>query len=45
MSNLGFMLWNGRGVAKDEGEALRWYRKAAALGDRSAAELLRRLGE
>jgi TPR repeat protein len=26
---------NGQGVAEDKAEALRWYRKAADLGDRS----------
>lgn len=33
-------LWLGRGVARDEAEALRWFRAAAAEGDRDAAEFL-----
>jgi TPR repeat protein len=30
---LGFMLETGRGVTKDEREAVAWYRKAAASGN------------
>ena len=32
-SNLGVMYATGRGVAKDEVEAVKWYRKAADQGD------------
>ena len=31
-ANLGFLYANGRGVPKDEAEALKWYRKAADQG-------------
>ena len=31
--NLGLMYDNGRGVPKDEAEAVKWYRKAADQGD------------
>ena len=31
--NLGVMLANGRGIAKDEQEAVEWYRKAAEQGN------------
>lgn len=33
-------LWQGRGVARDEAEARRWFRAAAAEGDRDAAAFL-----
>jgi TPR repeat protein len=33
MANLGNMLMGGRGLAKDEAEAVRWLRKAADAGD------------
>ena len=33
---LGFMYANGRGVAKDEAQAIVWYRKAAEQGDATA---------
>ena len=36
MNNLGFMFQNGRGVARDEAEAARWYRKGAEAGDLKA---------
>jgi len=35
-SNLGFMYAEGRGVAKDEAEAVKWYRKAAEQGNAPA---------
>ncbi|MGZ8942198.1 MAG: tetratricopeptide repeat protein, partial [Methylobacter sp.] len=34
--NLGVMYANGRGVPKDEREAVAWYRKAAEQGDAAA---------
>ena len=34
--NLGFLYENGKGVAKDNVEAVKWYRKAAEQGDASA---------
>ena len=34
--NLGVMYDNGRGVLKDEAEAVRWYRLAAEQGDADA---------
>ena len=34
--NLGFMYDNGRGVAQNDAEAVRWYRKAAEQGDAGA---------
>ena len=36
MNNLGVMVEEGRGVPKDEAQALSWYRKAADLGNREA---------
>ena len=35
---------NGRGVAKDEAEAVRWYRKAAERGHKDAQAALTRRG-
>ena len=34
--NLGWVYGNGQGVAKDEAEAVKWYRKAAEQGDAKA---------
>jgi TPR repeat protein len=34
--NLGYMYANGRGVPKDDREAVKWYRKAAEQGDAGA---------
>ena len=42
--NLGFVYANGRGVAKDDVEAMKWYRKAAEQGNENAKSALRRLG-
>ena len=42
--NLGTMFENGRGVAQDRAEAIRWYRLAAAQGHAKATAALRRLG-
>ncbi len=39
---LGVIYEIGRGVTKDESEAVKWYRKAAEQGD--AKEALKRLG-
>jgi TPR repeat protein len=36
MYDLGFMYENGNGVSKDPAEALRWYQKAADLGNEDA---------
>src|SRR5262249_13978000 len=36
MTNLGLMYADGRGVAKDEEEAVRWYRRAAEAGNAAA---------
>ena len=33
---LGYCYFNGKGVSKDESEAVRWYRKAAEQGDADA---------
>jgi TPR repeat protein len=38
------MFENGRGVAKDDAEAVRLYRLAAAQGDADAIAALKRLG-
>jgi TPR repeat protein len=45
MSNLGLMYEQGRGVMKDEEEAFKLYRKAAALGLEEAKKQLERLGK
>ena len=37
---LGLIYANGRGVAKDEVEAVKWYRKAAEQGDADAQGIL-----
>src|SRR5262249_41314290 len=37
---IGAMYNGGRGVAKDEAEALKWYRKAAENGNLAAAEFI-----
>ncbi|CAG7827258.1 unnamed protein product, partial [Allacma fusca] len=34
--NLGVMLANGKGVAQNQGEAVKWFRKAAEQGDADA---------
>ena len=36
MLNLGIMYANGRGVAKDDNAAVRWYRRAAEAGEPTA---------
>ena len=41
---LGWMYMEGCGVAKDDSEAVKWYRKAAEQGDEDAKEALKRLG-
>ncbi|MGZ9083637.1 MAG: tetratricopeptide repeat protein [Rhodoplanes sp.] len=35
-TNLGVMLESGRGIARDDAEAMQWYRKAAEQGDAGA---------
>jgi soluble lytic murein transglycosylase-like protein len=42
---LGWMYANGRGVARDDGQAAAWLRLAAAQGDRYAQQLLPRLDD
>jgi TPR repeat protein len=39
------MYQTGLGVEKDDKEALRWYRKAAGKGYKSAKDALKRLGK
>jgi intein/homing endonuclease len=41
---LGFMYEKGRGVTKDDYEAVKWYRKAAEQGVEQAKSALKRLG-
>ena len=41
---LGEMYAGGFGVAKDESEAVKWYRKSAEQGHERAKEALKRLG-
>ena len=36
LSNLGFMYQNGQGVARDPGQAVEWWRRAALGGNSSA---------
>ena len=45
MRRLGIAYENGEGVTRDIAKALDWYRKAAAEGDKSAKDALRRLNE
>jgi TPR repeat protein len=42
MQNLGSIYEMGRNVPRDEQKARQWYQKAAAAGDRSAADWLLR---
>ena len=45
MSYLAFMYASGRGgLARDDAQALAWYRRAAALGDEQAVQELARRG-
>jgi TPR repeat protein len=44
MYDLGRLYEAGLGVDKDVKEAVRWYRRAASLGYRTAVEQLRALG-
>lgn len=41
MTDLGIMYWTGDGVPKDEDAAIGYWRKAAAAGDKRAAEKLK----
>jgi TPR repeat protein len=43
MTNLGVCYEDGMGVQKDRAEALRWYKKAAALGNEKAKRAVKRL--
>ena len=43
MAELGEMYANGRGVPQDDGEAVRWYRRAADYNDQSEVQF--KLGE
>jgi hypothetical protein len=43
--NMGFMYFNGRGVARDQGLAARWFKQAADAGDKHAQQMLRRFGD
>jgi len=43
--NLGVMYDEGKGVEKDEKEAVKWYRKAAEQGDDDAKAALKKLLE
>ncbi|MCL2725942.1 MAG: SEL1-like repeat protein [Polyangiaceae bacterium] len=40
---LGFMYSEGRGVAKDEAEAVKWWRKAAEQGYEEAQSALQKM--
>jgi TPR repeat protein len=40
MANLGWMYGSGRGVAKDEAQAVAWMRKAASRGNADAKKAL-----
>jgi len=42
--SLGWMYFNGRGVARDMARAAGWFRKGAEAGDRTAANMLKKLG-
>lgn len=44
MYNIGVLYHKGQGVPKSESEAIRWFKKAAALGDDSAIDALKQLG-
>jgi TPR repeat protein len=44
MYRLGLAYTNGYGVAKDDAEALKWYRKGAAAGSDAAKKSVERLG-
>jgi TPR repeat protein len=44
MHNIGVLYENGWGVARNHGEAIKWYRKASAKGYDQAKEALKRLG-
>ena len=43
-NNLGVAYANGEGVAEDDEEAVKWYRKAAEQGQADAIETLKKLG-
>jgi TPR repeat protein len=43
MKNLGACYEYGRGVEKNDAEAVKWYKKAAAAGNRLSKDALKRL--
>lgn len=43
--NLGVCYYNGNGVAKDQAEAVKWWRKDAEQGHEEAKYELKRLGK
>jgi hypothetical protein len=43
--SLGWMYFNGRGVPRDMERAASWFSKGAEAGDRTAANMLKKLGE
>ncbi|MGD0266542.1 MAG: SEL1-like repeat protein [Candidatus Methylomirabilota bacterium] len=45
MRILGTMYQNGIGVAADQAEAIKWFKKAASLGDKAAIERLNALSK
>ncbi|MCH7548020.1 MAG: SEL1-like repeat protein [Candidatus Krumholzibacteriota bacterium] len=45
MFNLGVMYETGLWVDKNRSEMLKWYKKAAALGNEDATKKLRELGD
>jgi TPR repeat protein len=44
MSYIGMLYYNGRGIPKNDAQAIAWYRKAAARGDEGAQNALQHLG-
>lgn len=45
MFNLGIMYEDGRGMPRDDAQALSWFRKAADAGNQNAVQALKRLGK
>ena len=45
MYSVGIIYEYGQGAASDQGKALEWFRKSAALGYQKAQDELKRLGE
>ena len=44
MNNLGVIYASGRGVRRNEAEAIKWYRRAAERGDETAIRNLKKRG-